>query len=208
MTASSLRTEDAAAASLPRFPEGYFLETERLVLRPPSLDDVAGLWPHVTDPRVTRFLAWDPHPDRETTRTMLQALIEAQKQARGFHWIVIRSEEVVGIVSLIDVRWTFRCWILNRAELAYWIAPAQQGAGYATEASRRILQFGFEDLGLHKIIVYHVTANPPSGAVAQRLGFRYVGEELQAFRKEGRWHDLKHYEMLEQEFTPNHKSDA
>jgi hypothetical protein len=35
-----------------------------------------------------------------------------------------------------------------------------------------------------------------------------VGEELQAFRKEGRWHDLKHYEMLEQEFTPNHKSAA
>jgi RimJ/RimL family protein N-acetyltransferase len=200
MTASSLRTEGMSAASLPLFPQGYFLETDRLILRPPSPDDVEGLWPHVTDPRVTQFLAWDPHPNQETTRTMLQGLIEAQKQARGFHWIVVRSEELIGIVSLIDVRWTFRCWTLNRAELAYWIAPAHQGFGYATEASRRILQFGFQDLGLHKIIVYHVTANPPSGAVAQRLGFRYVGRELEAFQKQGTWHHLEHYEILQREF--------
>jgi [ribosomal protein S5]-alanine N-acetyltransferase len=201
MTSLPAKTAEPLPFSLPHFPDEYVLRTDRLALRPPSCDDVEDLWPHVTDSRITEFLAWDPHPDKETTRTMLQALIDAQANGRGFHWIVLLNGEVLGIVSLIDVRWIYRCWTLRRAELAYWIAPAHQGVGYATEASWRILAFGFQELGLHKIIVYHVTANPRSGAVAQRLGFRLVGEELDAFRKNGRWYDFKHYEMLDREFS-------
>jgi RimJ/RimL family protein N-acetyltransferase len=184
---------------LPTFPQGYLLHTERLVLRAPALEDVDALWPHVTDSRITRFLAWDPHPSKDVTENMLRGLIEAQEQGKGFHWIVLREEELIGIVSLIDVRRTHRCWTLNRAELAYWLGSACQGFGYATEAARRVIQFAFEDLAFHKIVVYHVTDNPPSGAVAQRLGFRYVGEELEAFEKEGNWYDLKQYELLERE---------
>jgi RimJ/RimL family protein N-acetyltransferase len=184
---------------LPEFPKGYLLHTQRLVLRPPALEDVDALWPHVTDAGITRFLAWDPHPNKDVTQNMLRGLIEAQKQGKGFHWIVLHEEKLVGIVSLIDVRRTHRCWTLNRAELAYWIGSAFQGFGYATEAARRVIQFAFEDLAFHKIVVYHVTDNPPSGAVAQRLGFRYVGEELEAFKKEGNWYDLKHYELLQRE---------
>jgi [ribosomal protein S5]-alanine N-acetyltransferase len=203
MTALSPVSEPAPLSHLPQFPQGYSLRTDRLLLRAPSPEDVEPLWPHVTDSRITEFLAWEPHPNKETTRKMLQGLIEAQEKGSGFHWIVLQDSEVIGIVSLIDVRRMYRCWILNRAELAYWIAPSHQGSGYATEAARRILEFGFRDLGLHKIIVYHVTANPRSGAVTQRLGFRYVGEELQAFCKNDRWYDLKHYEMLEREFLLN-----
>ena len=132
MTSASIRTEPTFPSGLPQFPHGYSLRTGRLVLRAPSPADVEALWPHVTDSRITEFLAWEPHPSKETTQTMLQALIEAQEQGRGFHWIVMQDGGVIGIVSLIDVRWVYRCWTLNRAELAYWIAPAHQGIGYAT----------------------------------------------------------------------------
>lgn len=199
MTSSALPPTPTSGFRLPQFPEDYQLQTKRLVLRPPALDDVDALWPHVTDPGITRFLAWEPHPSKEVTKNMLGSLIEAQEQGRGFHWIALRDGQLLGIVSLIDVRRTHRCWTLNRAELAYWLGSAHQGLGYATEAARRVLQFAFEDLALHKVIVYHVSENPPSGAVAQRLGFRYVGEELEAFQKEGRWYHLKQYEMLERE---------
>ncbi|MEY2494824.1 MAG: [ribosomal protein S5]-alanine N-acetyltransferase [Verrucomicrobiota bacterium] len=200
MTSSLMTPASTSTFLLPHFPEGYQLQTERLVLRPPALEDVDALWPHVSDPRITRFLAWGPHPNKEVTKSMLRSLIEAQKQGKGFHWIVFRGKELLGILSLIDVRRTHRCWTLDRAELAYWLGPACQGFGYATEAARWVLQFAFEKLALHKVIVYHVSENPSSGAVAQRLGFRYIGEEMEAFQKEGHWYHLKHYEMLKREF--------
>lgn len=199
MTSPVTAPAPTSPGRLPAFPQGYLLQTERLVLRPPALEDVDALWPHVTDSSITRFLAWDPHPSKEVTKNMLRGLIEAQEQGKGFHWIVIREEELIGIISLIDVRRTHRCWTLNRAELAYWLGFASQGFGYATEAARRVIQFAFEDLSFHKIVVYHVSDNPASGAVAQRLGFRYVGKEREAFEKEGAWYDLKHYELLARE---------
>jgi len=131
---------------------------------------------------------------------MIASLVEVQKLGKGFHWVVRHGEVVVGLVSLIDVRRMHRSWTWDRTELAYWIALDFQGHGYATEASKAVIRFGFGPLNLHKIIVYHAADNPPSGRVVQKLGFRLVGDEREAFSKQGRWHDLRHYEMLRSEF--------
>lgn len=181
-------------------PENYELRTQRLVLRPPCVEDVASLWPHVTDPRITTFLAWEPHQTQDETLALITALIEAQKAGKGFHWLAMYEETLVGLVSLIDVRRTHRAWTWNRAELSYWITPAAQGHGFATEAARAVMDAGFSQLALHKIIVYHAADNPPSGRVVQKLGFRLVGDELEAFCKHGLWHDLRHYELLASEY--------
>jgi RimJ/RimL family protein N-acetyltransferase len=186
--------------TLPEYPGGYRLETSRLTLEPPSAADVDALWPHVTDPRITTFLAWEPHQERSQTESMIDALAKAQMAGSGFHWIVRNAGRTMGLVSLIDVRRVHRAWTWNRAELAYWIAPEAQGHGFATEASREILRFAFGPLAFHKIIVYHAMDNPPSGRVVQKLGFRHVGDEREAFFKNGQWHDLCHYEMLESDF--------
>jgi RimJ/RimL family protein N-acetyltransferase len=131
---------------------------------------------------------------------MVAALIEAQRTGKGFHWIASHADEVVGLISLIDVRREHRRWTLNRAELAYWIGLPFQGQGYATEAAAAVMEFGFEKLHLHKIRVYHAADNPASGRTIAKLGFRFVGEERDAFLKEGVWHDLRHFEMLAPEF--------
>ena len=127
---------------------------------------------------------------------MVAALAKAQQAGRGFHWVVSHAGLIVGLVSLIDVRWRHRCWTLNRAELAYWIGLPYQGQGYATEAAAAVAEFGFGMLGLHKIRVYHAADNPASGRTIEKLGFRFVGEEKDAFQKDGIWHHLRHFERL------------
>lgn len=164
------------------------------------------LWPHVTDPRITTFLAWEPHQNQHETLTMLKALIQGQKEGKGFHWLAMHEEKLVGLVSLIDVRRTHRAWTWNRAELAYWVTPEAQGHGFATEAARAVIDTGFARLALHKIIVYHAADNPPSGRVVQKLGFRHVGNEREAFCKHGLWHDLCHYELLASEHSATQHS--
>lgn len=199
METESVRAPSIEGESL-ELPPDYLLRSERLQLRPPLLEDTEALWPHVTDPRVTHYLAWDPHQSKNVTAGMLRSLIAAQTEGKSYHWVVIREGEVLGIISLIDVWRAHRCWTLNRAELAYWLGVPFQGHGYATEAARRILHFAFHELGLHKVIISHVITNPASGAVAQRLGFRCVGDEREAFLKDGQWHDLRRYEILERQF--------
>jgi RimJ/RimL family protein N-acetyltransferase len=62
------------------------------------------------------------------------------------------------------------------------------------------MRFAFGPIGLHKLAVYHAADNPPSGRVVEKLRFRHVGDERDAFSKGGRWHDLRHYELLASEF--------
>lgn len=182
------------------------LQTKRLQLRALVEGDASGLWPLVSDSRLTPFLAWEPHQSIRETESMIVALAEAQRAGRGFHWGVIHSEQIIGLISLIDVRRQHRCWTLNRAELAYWIGPTHQGQGYATEAASVVVEFGFEKLQLHKIHVYHAADNPASGRTIEKLGFRFIGEEKEAFQKDGIWHHLRHFERLVSESpqTPIH----
>jgi RimJ/RimL family protein N-acetyltransferase len=57
--------------------------------------------------------------------------------------------KLVGMASLIDVRRNIRTWTINRAELSYWIGISYTGKGFATEASKAIVEFGFNNLSLN-----------------------------------------------------------
>lgn len=192
------------ASELPLFPNGYILTTSRLSLHPPCVGDMNGLWPHVTNPLLTTFLAWEPHQSQNETHMMISSLVASQQIGKGFHWVIRHCDEVIGLISLIDVRRTHRSWTWNRAELSYWIDPGNQGQGYATEAAIAVMSLGFELLNLHKIVVFHAIDNLSSGKVVQKLGFRLVGEEHDAFCKNGRWHNLRYYEMLRSNFEIFH----
>lgn len=176
---------------------GHFcITTPRLRLRPPMAEDASALWPLVSDSALTTYLAWEPHGAIEETEKMLGALIQSQRLEVGYHWIATHEDRVVGLVSLIDVKRRHRSWIIDRAELAYWIGMPFQGKGYATEAAIAVIDYGFKSLNLHKIRVYHAADNPASGRTIEKLGFRLVGEEVDAFCKEHRWHTLRHFERL------------
>jgi ribosomal-protein-alanine N-acetyltransferase len=184
---------------LPDFPQGYELYTTRLHLRALQESDTAELWQLVSDARLSTFLAWEPHRAEEETSNMIATLLDVQQAGKGFHWAVIHTGQIVGLVSLIDVHRQHRSWIMNRAELAYWIGLPFQGRGFATEAAAAIAKFGFNALLLHKIRVYHAADNPASGKTIAKLGFRFVGEEKEAYQKNGLWHHLRHFELLASE---------
>lgn len=174
----------------------FHIQTPRLTLRPPSEEDAAELLPLVSDPRLTTFLAWEPHRAIDETRVLLNSLIQSQQSGAGYHWVASANGRLVGLVSLIDVRRSHRTWTLDRAELAYWIGCPYQGLGYATEAARAVVEYGIQTLKLHKIRVYHASDNPTSGRTIEKLAFRFVGEEVDAFCKEEKWHSLKHFEKV------------
>jgi [ribosomal protein S5]-alanine N-acetyltransferase len=174
----------------------YNINTERLFLRPPELNDSIELFHLMSDTAITKYLTWEPHTSIETTKGVIQSLIDSQKQDRGYHWCVCLNNEIIGLVSLIDVRRKIRTWTLNRAELSYWIGSQYKQKGYATEASKAVIKFGFNNLGLHKVIVAHASENLESESICKKLSFTKYAHEHDAFQKNGHWHDLLWYELL------------
>jgi RimJ/RimL family protein N-acetyltransferase len=177
------------------------LKTERLVLKPLELEDVDKLWHEMSDPEISRYMAWEAHTDRSQTLDFVKAEITRYSSGKGVTWGVFRDDEFCGIASLIALMRTHRALTYNKAELAYWLAKRYQKQGIMIEALRQVLKFGFQDLGLHKICVSHFTPNTDSENLIKRLKFRYIGEQIEEYRKKGVWYNQKNYEILEKEFS-------
>ena len=85
-------------------------------------------------------------------------------------------------------------------EVGYLFNPAHAGRGYATEASRALLQVGFEELGLHRIIGRLDVRNAASARVLERLGMRREAHFVQNEWLKGEWTDELVYAMLDREW--------
>lgn len=176
------------------------LKTGRLVLRPLGLQDVDLVWPDIADREISKYMAWEAHTERSQTLEFLKAEVERRETSKGVTWAILKNDSFCGIVSLIGLVSNHRALTYNKAELAYWLSRKYQGQGIMLEAAHCVTQFGFEKLGLHKICVSHFSTNEASEKLIKRLGFRYIGEQLEEFQKNGVWHNHKNYELLDNEF--------
>jgi ribosomal-protein-alanine N-acetyltransferase len=174
----------------------FEINTLRLKLLPPREENTQSLYELMSRSVDTKYLTWEPHKNIETTTELLKNLIEAQTQGKSFHWCIFHDNHLVGIVSLIDVKKKIRTWILDRAELSYWVGTQFVGNGFATEASKAIIDFGFNMLLFHKIIIAHAKQNLESKRICEKLGFKLYALEHDAFMKENKWHDLLWYELF------------
>jgi ribosomal-protein-alanine N-acetyltransferase len=85
-------------------------------------------------------------------------------------------------------------------DLGYEISPAYWYRGYATEAARAMLDFGFEELGLHRVWAQCVPENVASRRVMEKLGMRGEGRLRQTQFYRGRWWDTLVCGVLENEW--------
>lgn len=154
------------------------LSTERLLLRPFSLSDA----PHVKRLAGAHEIASTtqnvPHPYEDG---MAEEWIgsHAPGYASGrlatFALIERASGDLVGAIGLVVQPEH------ARAEMGYWIGVPFWNCGYATEAARAVLVFGFVELKLNRIYATYLTRNPASGRVMQKVGMEV--ETLVVFRK-------------------------
>ncbi len=77
--------------------------------------------------------------------------------------------------------------------MPYW------GQGFATEASRAVVRFGLETLGLNRLYAHHMARNPASGRVLERIGMQREGVLRRRVRKWGRFEDVVIYALLREE---------
>lgn len=178
------------------------VRTARLLLRPLEMSDVPALWPFVSDEDFPRHMTWEAHRNPDETAAFIRSTEEDRVLGSNIAWGVVDGETLAGIVGLHGITRTVRAWRVDRAELGYWIGPPFQNRGFATEAARAAMRFGFEDLGLHKITVGCIADNTASRRVIEKLGFQFLGEQRDHAFRFGRWWNHLAYEMCVQDWRP------
>jgi RimJ/RimL family protein N-acetyltransferase len=173
------------------------LITKRLTLRPFVLDDAWDVERLAGVREIADTTLNIPHPYPVGAA---RAWIEghppawADNSAATFAIVETKTGKLVGAVGLTIKREH------RRAELGYWIARDRWNNGYATESSERLLDFGFDYLGLHRIEARHFLRNPASGQVMQKLGMQQEGVERDWAIKGDRYETLVVYSILEPEW--------
>ena len=140
-----------------------------------TADDLAPFAALNADPRVMQHF---PSPlTRAESDAFVRDRIVRQFAERGFGLWAVEVPDVApfaGYVGLLVQ--TFEAEFTPCVEIAWRLAFSHWGNGYATEAARAAIAFGFTEAGLDEIVSFTVPANHRSVAVMTRLGMHYAGE--------------------------------
>ena len=158
----------------------HVLETERLILRPFTEDDYDVILQIASDPDATKYLYfWGRDgitPRQDAHRFLNHALKEWSRDKitmREYCVILKETGERIGDASVEVCDET-------AAEIGWILLPAFRGKGYATEAGRAMMDFGFTRYHAQRVIAHCDTRNAPSYHVMERLGMRLEGVEKEA----------------------------
>jgi [ribosomal protein S5]-alanine N-acetyltransferase len=177
------------------------LETERLILRRPELTDAPAIQVLAAEYDIAKNLLQMPHPYPEGgAASWINSAHEAEREGgdamKDFSFAITRKAdgEYIGSMGIhLDPE-------NQRAEIGYWIGKPYWGQGYASEAAKRLLQFGFDVLKLNRIYARCFSENIGSERVMQKIGMQYEGLLRQEIYKWGQYIDLKMYAMLRSDY--------
>ena len=172
------------------------IETQRLFLRPFNEADIPEIVRLLNDPAIAETTLNVPYPYTEEDARAWLAFQEENRDVDNTLAIVRKDDgQLVGSISF---RPNARH---NKAEIGYWIGKPYWGRGYATEAVRAIIRYGFQELGLNRFYATHFTENPASGRVMQKAGMKYEGTLRQDVRKGEQYRDHAVYAILREEWS-------
>lgn len=173
------------------------LTTERLLLRPLATSDFEAVREFAADPQVWQWIGRGTSTEAET-RAFLHECEEKWAAAPQVAWHFAVTLRATGdLAGTCDIR-TYG----DRSEalIGYAFQQRYWGQGYATEAARALLDFGFGELGFHRIAANVWAPNLPSCRVLEKVGMTREGCRREAALKDGQWYDLIQYAMLAREW--------
>lgn len=141
-------------------------ETDRLILRPWVENDAEELYKHASDPDVGPPAGWPPHTSVENSHEIIRNVLSVPET----YAVCLKDGKPIGSIGL------HRNDLASgddEYELGYWIGKPFWGQGLIPEASREILRYAFEDLGMKRIWCGYYDGNEKSCKVQMKLGFVY-----------------------------------
>jgi RimJ/RimL family protein N-acetyltransferase len=182
-----------------------FLETERLVLRRFTEDDVDNLVELDSDPDVMHFInGGRPTPRDEIENEVLPMFLDYYERFAGYgFWAAVEkpTEEFVGWFHFRPAEGAHP----GEVELGYRLRRSAWGKGYATEGSRALIHKGFAEFGVQRVFASTMVVNVASRRVMEKAGLKFVRTFHQPWPDyiEGEEEGDVEYALVRSEWEPN-----
>lgn len=174
------------------------LTTDRLILRDFTADDWPAVWAYQRDPRYLRLYPWTERTP-EAVQAFVQMFIDQQAaQPRTKYQLALVFKDGGELIGNCGIRRTSAA--AHEADIGYEFSPEHWGHGYATEAAKAMLAFGFNTLGLHRVWAECVADNIGSIRVLEKIGMQQEGCLRHKEYYKGRWWDQLLFAILEDEW--------
>lgn len=175
------------------------LETERLVLREITSDDLQWYFEHFSTPEIVEGQGFPPPENLSAAKEELERYVLGLfKEGTGFRWGITLKGQSKLIGSCGFYKWDKE--LGKRAEIGYDLNPKYWGKGIMREALDAMIEFGFEKMGLNRIEVLIMTTNDRSVKLIESLGFRKEGLMREHATFNGKWVDDLLYALLKREW--------
>ena len=173
------------------------LQTERLILRSLTLEDAPDVQHLAGERDVAATVIRIPHPYEDgMAEAWIRSCYDTFEKEEGLHFaITLRTERnLIGVIGLELAQEN------ENSELGYWIGKPYWNCGYATEAAKAVVAYGFEVLKLNRIHAYFFKRNAASGRVLEKIGMCYEGCLRQHIKKWDNFEDIIAYGMLKADY--------
>lgn len=175
------------------------IESSRLLLRPFGMDDCGAVLEYQSNPEVVRYVPWPVRDASMVEAAIAKAVHQTKFDAQGDYLslaLVRKSDgRVVGQMNAMYNSEQHRC-----AEFGYVVNPTFAGQGYATEASRILVDALFKTQRFRRVIAKLDVRNIASRVVLEKLGFRREAHFIEDDFFKGEWTSTLVYATLRQEW--------
>jgi ribosomal-protein-alanine N-acetyltransferase len=174
------------------------LSTKRLILRKMALNDAGDMFEYASDPEVTKFTLWEHHGSKNDSVEFLKFVTNNYEKGEIENWGITLKETGRFIGTCGYFNWKPQHF---SAEIQYTISKAYWSKGFMTEAVEEVIRFGFEEMMLNRIQAKCMVDNIGSERVMQKAEMKFEGIMRQGVFAKGKYHDLKVYSILKNEWN-------
>jgi RimJ/RimL family protein N-acetyltransferase len=174
------------------------LTTERLLLREFQHSDWPDILDYQRDPLYLRYYDWTERTPEAVQDFVAMFLAQQQEQPRIKFQLAVVLQSTGQLIGTCGIRMKFAG--AREGDIGYELSPKHWGQGYATEAARAIVAFGFTELRLHRISSWCIAENAGSARVLQKLGMQPEGRLRENEYFKDRYWDTLLFGLLEDEW--------
>lgn len=175
------------------------ITTERLILRRFDYSDIDSMIRNWIADEQTQWDYGEPYyPTYASVKELFDTkYIVSYCKEDYYRWAVIEknSGECIGQIAFFSVDTTNR-----QGEIEYVIGPAFQGKGFATEMTKAVIKFGFEEINFHRIEIDCRTVNEASKKVIEKCGLTYEGTFRDFFWRKDHYEGRQVFSILKDEY--------
>jgi RimJ/RimL family protein N-acetyltransferase len=174
------------------------IETERLLIREFKHTDFESVHEYSGNPQVTKYIPFEPNSIQNAKAFLKQAIAKQTNPDRTDYELAVELTKESKVIGGCRINKETS----SEAHLGFMLNQKYWGQGYATEAAFALVDFGFNELGVHRIYANCFLDNVASIKILEKIGMVREGILREKMMSEGKYHDTYVYGILKHEWKP------